>query len=557
MEQKTMPGKYHIDLDSKAIRGARVALLPGDPFRSEKIARAIAGLYGTSAIELSWKREFHSYLTEVNGSPAVVMSTGIGGPSTSIAIDELAQIGVRDFIRVGTTGAIRPEITVGDAVITQGAVRLDGASRHYAPIEFPAIAHHELIAALVSGAKAAGVKYHVGVTASSDTFYPGEDRSDAFRKYVIREFKGSRKEWFELGVLNYEMESATLLTMTASMGLRGACITGVINRAGRGKISAADLAKGERSVVLAAAHGLGFGDNPVFKGVYDWSAFSTGASLEATELVASNKADVAFNIAGGLHHAMADRASGFCYVNDAVVAIKLLVQSGRRVAYVDIDAHHGDGVEKAFVDTDRVLTDRVLTVSIHESGRYLFPGTGFPKEMGEGKGFGYAVNFPLMPGTDDALFLKAFNGIVPDFIDAFKPDVLVTQLGVDTFASDPLTHLELTTSGFEEVARVFKSFNLPWVALGGGGYEMGNVARAWTLAWAIMAGREVPDALPKGFSASAELLTALGDKELRDAPPSNEILAQRTTTPYKRAEAHVADLIDELKTNHLPLIKSA
>lgn len=253
-----MARKYHIDLDRKAIRGARVALLPGDPFRSERIANVIADVHGGKARELSWKREFHSYLAEVKGAPVVVMSTGIGGPSTSIAVDELAQIGVRDFIRVGTTGAIRREVACGDVVVTQGSVRLDGASRHYAPIEFPAVAHHEIVAGLAAGAQAAGVKYHVGITASSDTFYPGEDRDDAYRKYVIRAFRGSRKEWLELGVLNYEMESATLLTMTASMGLRGGCITGVINRAGRGRITAEDLKKGERNVILSAVHALGF-----------------------------------------------------------------------------------------------------------------------------------------------------------------------------------------------------------------------------------------------------------------------------------------------------------
>ncbi|MEE8575090.1 MAG: uridine phosphorylase [Thermodesulfobacteriota bacterium] len=251
-----MAKKYHIDLDKKTIKGARVALLPGDPFRAEMIANQVAKTYGSEAKKLAWKREFCSYLTAVNGKPIVIMSTGIGGPSTSIAVDELAQIGVRDFIRVGTTGAIQPNIKLGDLIITEASVRLDGASTHYAPIEFPAVANHEIIAALISGAKRARVKYHTGVTASSDTFYPGEDRSDSFRKYVIKDFQGSRAEFRKLGVLNYEMESATLLTMTASMGLRGGCITAVINRAGRGAITKADLKKGERSVIKAAAFAL-------------------------------------------------------------------------------------------------------------------------------------------------------------------------------------------------------------------------------------------------------------------------------------------------------------
>lgn len=236
--------------------------------------------------------------------------------------------------------------------------------------------------------------------------------------------------------------------------------------------------------------GLGYGDNPVFKGVYEWSTFSTGASIQAVKQILSGDADIAFNIAGGLHHAMASRASGFCYLNDAVVAINHLVDGGKRVAYVDIDAHHGDGVERAFYGDDRVLT-----ISLHESGHFLFPGTGFPEEMGSGAGHGFAVNLPFMPETGDDIFVESFNAIVPRFLEAFAPDVLVTQLGVDTMASDPITHMALTTDGFERMVRSFKGFGLPWVALGGGGYDLSNVARAWTLAWAIMAGREVSDSL--------------------------------------------------------------
>ncbi len=183
----------------------------------------------------------------------MVTSTGIGGPSTSIAVEELAQLGIRKFIRVGTTGAIQPHIAIGDVVITTGAVRLDGASRHYAPIEFPAVAHHRIVSSLIEAAERLGVEYHVGVTASSDTFYPGEERTDSYRKYVIRALQGATKEWQELGVLNYEMESATLLTMTASMGLEGGCITGVINRARHGRITEQALRRGEKNVIEVAA----------------------------------------------------------------------------------------------------------------------------------------------------------------------------------------------------------------------------------------------------------------------------------------------------------------
>lgn len=259
------------------------------------------------------------------------------------------------------------------------------------------------------------------------------------------------------------------------------------------------------------AHGLGFGDNPVFSGVYDWSCYSTGASVQAASLVESNEAGIAFNIAGGLHHAMPGRASGFCYINDAAVAIRHLVSLGKRVAYVDIDAHHGDGVEYAFYDTDKVLT-----ISIHESGQWLFPGTGLVTDTGIGEGRGYSVNMPLPPGTCDELYLRVFDEVVPPFIDAFKPDIIVTQLGVDSFETDPITHLSLTTLSFEPMVKRFRSFGLPWVALGGGGYDLSNVSRAWTLAWAIMNGVEAPNEIPDGFIRKNNDIFRTGF--LRDTP---------------------------------------
>lgn len=243
---------YHLDLDSEKIQGAKIALLPGDPFRSQIIAATISGIYGTGNKKLAWKREFCTYLAEIRGRPLLVTSTGIGGPSASIAIDELAQLGINTFIRVGTTGAIQEFIEIGDVIITSGSVRLDGASTHYAPIEYPAVAHYEILNALVEGAKNTRTRYHVGVTASSDTFYPGEERYDSFSKYVLRRFQGATKEWQKLHVLNYEMESSTVLTLAASMGLRGGCVTGVVNRAGTGKITKELLKAGEENVIKVA-----------------------------------------------------------------------------------------------------------------------------------------------------------------------------------------------------------------------------------------------------------------------------------------------------------------
>jgi uridine phosphorylase len=241
---------YHLALRRTQLEGARLALLPGDPGRVEHIART-APLEG--ARELASKREYRTWIAYVSGRPLLVTSTGIGGPSASIAIDELAQLGVTTFIRVGTTGAIQPHVDVGDVIATTGAVRLDGASTHYAPIEFPAVAHHEIVAALLAAAAAAGVPARAGITCTCDTFYPGQERYDSFSGYVPRRFQGITEEWRRLGVLNYEMEAATLLTMAAAMGLRAGCVAGVVvNRARSEHVTAEDLDRGERNAVTVA-----------------------------------------------------------------------------------------------------------------------------------------------------------------------------------------------------------------------------------------------------------------------------------------------------------------
>jgi len=228
--------------------------------------------------------------------------------------------------------------------------------------------------------------------------------------------------------------------------------------------------------------------------LYDWSLLVTGATLECIRQILNENREIAFNIAGGLHHATQSRASGFCYLNDPAIGIAKMIQDGLRVVYLDVDVHHGDGVEAAFYNTDRVLT-----VSLHQHGHTLFPGTGFPDDIGQGPGRGYAVNVPLAPGTDDDLYIWVFMELVPPLVHAFDPDILVTQLGVDTLATDPLAGLNLTTNGFSRIVREIKSWGLKWIALGGGGYNVMNVARAWTKAWAIMKGVEIPDTLPQDF----------------------------------------------------------
>lgn len=249
---------YHLDLDKDSLEGAKVVLMPGDPARSPRLAEAIAAEYGSGSKVVASKREFTTCLAEVMGNKVLVTSTGIGGPSTSIAVDELAQLGVETFVRVGTTGAIQDYMLDGDCVITTGAVRLDGASTHYAPIEFPAVASHSVVSALVEGAKKAAVRYHLGVSASSDTFYPGEERDDSFMSYKLRRFRGATEELRALHVLNYEMEAATLLTMTSAFGLRGGCVTGVVNKGSVGRITAESLRAGEDSAVRCAVASLAF-----------------------------------------------------------------------------------------------------------------------------------------------------------------------------------------------------------------------------------------------------------------------------------------------------------
>lgn len=214
---------FHLGLTKADLQGAALAIVPGAPERVEKIA----GLMDSPRL-LASHREFTSWLAFIEGKPVVVCSTGIGGPSTSIAVEELAQLGVRTFLRVGTTGAIQSNINVGDVLVTTAAVRLDGASQHFAPLEFPAVADFTCTSALVAAAREAGATTHIGVTASSDTFYPGQERYDTYSGRVVRAFRGSMEEWQSMGVLNYEMESATLLTMCASQGLRAGMVAGVI-----------------------------------------------------------------------------------------------------------------------------------------------------------------------------------------------------------------------------------------------------------------------------------------------------------------------------------------
>ncbi|WP_298443542.1 uridine phosphorylase [uncultured Ferrimonas sp.] len=240
-----MSDVFHLGLTKAMLQGATVAIVPGDPERVKRIASLM-----DEPAPLAATREFTSYLGKIDGQAVVVCSTGIGGPSTSIAVEELAQLGIDTFLRIGTTGAIQSHIEVGSLIVTTGSVRLDGASFHFAPAEYPAVANFDCTNALVSAARAVGQEPNIGVTASSDTFYPGQERYDTISKRVIKRFQGSMEEWQALGVLNYEMESATLLTMCSALGLRAGCVAGVIvNRTQQEIPSEATMAQTEKDAI--------------------------------------------------------------------------------------------------------------------------------------------------------------------------------------------------------------------------------------------------------------------------------------------------------------------
>jgi acetoin utilization protein AcuC len=239
-------------------------------------------------------------------------------------------------------------------------------------------------------------------------------------------------------------------------------------------------------------HAAGFGsaDNPISDELHEGTALVVGASLVAAEAIDSGAALHAFSPSGGLHHAHRSRASGFCTYNDPAIACRWLKDRGHRVAYVDVDVHHGDGVEGIFyTDPD------VLTISLHESGRYLFPGTGFVEDCGAGPGRGTAANLPFVPFTWDEPWLEGFEKVVPALLRRFKPTVLVTQDGCDTHYLDPLAHIAATTRIWPRVGRMFHELAHElcggrWLALGGGGYAIYEVVpRAWTLFFAEMVER--------------------------------------------------------------------
>jgi len=229
--------------------------------------------------------------------------------------------------------------------------------------------------------------------------------------------------------------------------------------------------------------GLGAADTPVFRAMLEYGTWASGAALNAADLLLERKADVAFNLLGGFHHAMAARAAGFCYVNDVVLACGRLAGAGKRVLYLDVDAHHGDGVQAAFYGRRDVLT-----LSLHESGRTLYPWGGFENETGEGPGHGYNLNVSLPAETYDEAYLMAFDQVVPAAIERFAPDVIVLELGLDILAGDPLTHLRMTNNVVVDMVERLQRCEVPILVSGGGGYHVENTVRGWALAWRTFCG---------------------------------------------------------------------
>ena len=244
----------HLRLTEGMLRGASLAFIPGDPGRVPRIAAHL-----DSSRELARNREYVCYGGMVGDRPAIVCSGGIGGPSTAICLEELAQVGIRTIVRVGTTGTIQPYIAIGNAIICQAAVRLEGTSQHFAPIEFPAVADYAVTTALVKAAAASTLKHHLGITVTSDTFYPGQERYDTFTGRVLPRFQGSMQLWRELGALNFEMEAAAVFVACQALGLKAGCILGVVaNRTHSEAIAEAEVEGIEEAVIRIAVAAISY-----------------------------------------------------------------------------------------------------------------------------------------------------------------------------------------------------------------------------------------------------------------------------------------------------------
>jgi acetoin utilization protein AcuC len=284
------------------------------------------------------------------------------------------------------------------------------------------------------------------------------------------------------------------------------------------------------------------GDTPAFKGCYEATSLVVGASIVATDAVMSGGLSHAFNPSGGLHHAHPERASGFCIFNDPAVVIAYLKSRYKlkRIVYLDIDAHHGDGVMYGYYDDPAVLD-----IDFHESGNFLFPGTGFPDELGKGEARGLKLNIPLPPSTGDEAYLDAFEQIVPDALKKFRPEIILVQCGADGHIDDRLAHLRLTTKVYTEVISQMHDLahdlcNGRLLLFGGGGYTLANVPRVWTVAFSTLAGVKPSDEIPSEWSKEFE-------KAAKEDPPHK--LYDKPTSDDEKTLKEVRRTVNELQTS--------
>jgi len=244
---------------------------------------------------------------------------------------------------------------------------------------------------------------------------------------------------------------------------------------------------GEFSLEMLEA-GIGNPDNPVMPGMLDFALKASGGTWQGVMMLLNGEARFVFNPLGGFHHAGRNYAEGFCYINDIAIAIQECVNRGKKVAYIDIDAHHGNGVQDAFY-----ASDKVLTISLHESGKTLYPWSGFEDETGIKEGEGYNVNIPFMENTDDEVYLHAFRELVPPLLERFNADLIFVEVGGDAHREDPLAHLSLTSNAYREIIQTINGLSDRIIATGGGGYNVFKTASLWALAWSLFCDIEPED----------------------------------------------------------------
>jgi acetoin utilization protein AcuC len=296
------------------------------------------------------------------------------------------------------------------------------------------------------------------------------------------------------------LEHAGILVPSAIIAPRSATEADLLQVHAQRYVSRVQRASRGENVPDHLEYGIGTGDTPIFNGMHEGTLAVVGATLEAARLVSGGAYQRAVNLSGGLHHASRDKGAGFCVYNDLSVAIQHLRSAGLRVAYIDVDAHHGDGVQWIHYDDPNVLT-----ISLHETGRYLFPGTGFTFELGRGDGLGYSLNVPLEPFTENSSYLEALERVLEPSLRWFKPDVIVLQAGADAHQFDPLADLALTVPGFERVFALVSSLADAHaggriVATGGGGYATWTaVPRVWGALYAALEGKTLPRDIPSGW----------------------------------------------------------